>query len=171
LVEALTGLAFVAAFWRVGPSAALVLAWAFIAVVVTLAFISHDLLVVPNRIAIPAIACGLAASMALDRSHWWQYIAGCAGAGLVVFAVGLLRPGAARLSDAKMGLLVGAVLGPYALVALPAAVILGIIAGGALLFGDKYRLRARTVFVPSLAAGAVTAICFGQLAFQLYTSR
>jgi prepilin signal peptidase PulO-like enzyme (type II secretory pathway) len=75
------------------------------------------------------------------------------------------------LSEVKMALFVGAVLGPYALVALPVAVVFGILAGGTLLFREKYRLRARTVFVPYMAAGAVTAICFGQLAFQLYASR
>ena len=170
LVEGITGLAFLAAFWRFGPSATVLVAWAFIAVVVTLAFINHDHMVIPNRIVFPALACGLAASMALDRQHWWHYIAGCVGAGLFVLLLSLVRPGITRFSEVKMALLLGAVLGPYALVALPAAMLLGIVAGMSLLFGEKYRLRARTVFVPYLAAGAVMTLCFGQLAFRLYAS-
>jgi leader peptidase (prepilin peptidase) / N-methyltransferase len=170
LVEAITGLAFLGAFWRIGFSPALLLAWAFIAVVVTLAFINHDHMVIPNRIVFPALVCGLAASMALDRPHWWQYLAGCVGAGLFALLLSLVTPGATRLSEVKMALLLGAVLGPYVLVALPVAVLLGISAGMALVFRQKGRLRARTVFVPYLAAGAVMAVCFGQLAFHLYAS-
>jgi len=170
LVEGITGLAFLAAFWRMGPSATLLVAWAFIAVVVALAFMHHDHMVIPNRIVFPALACGLAASIALDHQHWWRYVAGCLGAGLFALAVAFARPGVARFSEVKMAVLVGAVLGPYVLVALPATVLLGIFAGMSLLFREKYRLRARTVFVPYLAAGAVMAMCFGQLAFRLYAS-
>jgi leader peptidase (prepilin peptidase)/N-methyltransferase len=170
LVEGITGFAFLAAFWRFGPSATLLLAWAFIAIVVTLAFIDHDHAVIPNRIVFPAVACGLAASIALDVHEWWQYVAGCLGAGLFALLVSLARPGITRFSEVKMALLLGAVLGPYVLVALPVALVVAILTGMSLLFRDKYRLRARTVFVPYLAAGAVMAICFGPLAFDLYAS-
>jgi leader peptidase (prepilin peptidase)/N-methyltransferase len=168
LVEAITGAAFLAAYWRFGLSATLLLAWAFIAIVVTLAFINHDHSVIPNRIVFPAVACGLAASIALDRPHWWHYVVGCLGAGLFALLVSFVRPGITRFSEVKMALLLGAVLGPYVLVALPAAALVGMFAGMSLLFREKYRLRARTVFVPYLAAGAVMAMCFGQIAFHLY---
>ena len=170
LVEGITGLAFLAAFWRMGPSATLLVAWAFIAVVVALAFINHDHMVIPNRIVFPALVCGLAASIALDHQHWWQYVAACMGAGLLALLVSVVRTGITRFSEVKMALLLGAVLGPYVLVAVAAATIFVIVARMSLLFGEKYRLRARTVFVPYLAAGAVMAMCFGQLAFQLYAS-
>jgi leader peptidase (prepilin peptidase)/N-methyltransferase len=168
LVEGITGLAFLATFWRVGPSATLPVAWAFIAVVIVLAFINHDHMVIPNRIVFPAVVCGLAAAIFLDPRHWWQYLAGCVGAGLFALLVAMVRPGVTRFSEVKMALLLGAVLGPYVLVALPFAALLGIFAGISLLFPQNYRLRVRTVFVPYQAAGAVMAVCFGQLAFHLY---
>jgi leader peptidase (prepilin peptidase) / N-methyltransferase len=167
MVEGMTGVAFLAAFWRLGPSATLLVAWAFIAVVIALTFINHDQLMIPNRIVFPAVACGLAASIALDPRHWWQYLAGSLGAGLFALLLSVVRPGVTRFSEAKMGLLLGAVLGPYVLVALPVAAFLAIVAGIALLFRKNYRLRARTVFVPYLAAGAVMAVCFGRLALDL----
>ena len=43
------------------PVGQLPLAWAFIAVVIVLAFINHDHSVIPNRIVFPAVVCGLAA--------------------------------------------------------------------------------------------------------------
>jgi leader peptidase (prepilin peptidase) / N-methyltransferase len=170
LVEGITGLAFLAAFLRVGPSAALLLAWAFIAVVVALAFINHDHGVIPNHIVFPAVTCGLAAAIALDPQHWWEYPVACLGAGLVALVLSAARPGVTRYSEVKMALLLGAVLGPYVLVALPVAVLLGIFSRMTLLFRENYRLRVRTVFVPYQAAGAFMALCFGQLAFHLYAS-
>jgi leader peptidase (prepilin peptidase) / N-methyltransferase len=150
LVESITGVAFLAAFLGVGPSSELFLAWACIAVVVALAFINHDTMIVPDRIAVPAILCGLSASIALNPNHWWEYVAGCAGAGLVVFLMAFVRPGITRFGETKIALVVGAVLGPYVLVALPAAMLLAIFLGISLLFLQKYRLRARAVFLPHL---------------------
>jgi leader peptidase (prepilin peptidase)/N-methyltransferase len=116
-----------------------------IAVVITLAFINHDHLVVPNRIIIPATACGLAAAMALDPRRWWQYAAGCLGAGLLALLLSAALPGATRFSQAKMAFLLGAVLGPQVLVAVPIAVLIGIFGGIAVLFSEKYRLRTWTL--------------------------
>jgi leader peptidase (prepilin peptidase) / N-methyltransferase len=156
LVEGMTGVAFLAAFWSVGASPALFLAWAFAAVVIALVFINHDTMIVPDRIAVPAILCGLAASIALDPQHWWGYIAGCLGAGLLVLLVASARPGVTRLSEVKLASLVGAVLGAYVLLVLSAAILLGILVGITLLFLQKYRLRARAVFVPHLASDGDT---------------
>ncbi len=145
LVESLTGLAFLAAFLWVGPSATLLVAWVFIAVFITLSFVYYDHGLVPDRIVLPAIACGLAAGVVTDQQHWWGYVAGCLGLGLVALLVAAAVPGTSGLSEAKMAALVGAIVGPHVLLAVPAAVVLGLVVGIALLFWQKYRLRARTV--------------------------
>ena len=148
LVESLTGIAFLAAFWVIGISPAVFLAWVFIAVLVTLAFIYHDLSVMPNRIVFPAVLVCLASSVALHPHVWWQYVAGCLGAGVMALAFSIICPGVARFSGVKIALLAGAVFGLYALVALPIALLLGTFAGISLVFWQKGRLSARTVFVP-----------------------
>jgi leader peptidase (prepilin peptidase)/N-methyltransferase len=144
------------------------LAWAFVAMLIVLVYINHDHLVVPNRLVLPAVAVGLGAAVALDPWHWWHYVAGCVGAGLFVFLLSLLRPGTTRLGEAKIALLMGAVLGPYVLVALPIALILGIVGEISLVFRQKYRLIARTAYVPHMAVGALMAVLFGQLVFHVY---
>jgi leader peptidase (prepilin peptidase)/N-methyltransferase len=166
-VEGITGVAFVLAFWRIGVSPALLLAWAFVAMLIVLVYINHDHLVVPNRLVLPAIVVGLAAAVALDRQHWWHYAAGALGAGLLVLMLSLLRPGVTRLGEAKIALLMGAVLGPYVLIALPVALVLGIVGEISLVFREKYRLIARTALAPSLAVGAAVAVFFGQVVFHL----
>jgi leader peptidase (prepilin peptidase) / N-methyltransferase len=148
LVESITGVAFLAAFWRIGISPAVLLAWAVIAVLVTLVFINHDHAVIPNRIVFPGVICALAASIALQPHSWWHYVAGCAGAGVMALVFSLLYPGVARFGEVKIALLLGAVFGLYAVAALVIAIVLRMVAGISLVFWQKGRLRARTVFVP-----------------------
>ena len=52
LVEAITGAAFVLAFWRFGLDWRLLVAWAFIAAMVAVAFIDYDHMIIPNKIVL-----------------------------------------------------------------------------------------------------------------------
>ncbi len=148
LVESLTGVAFIAAYVLVGVRPVVVLVWALIAVLISLAFIYHDLRVIPNRLVVPATLCGLAASIGLDPAHWWYYVAGCGGAGASALLLSLASLKAAEFSQAKVAFLLGAVLGVWAIAAVPVAAVLGMIVGIALVLGQKGRLTARTVFAP-----------------------
>lgn len=147
-VEGLTGIMFLAAYVAIGLSPAVLVVWALIAVIVTLAFIHHDLGVVPNPLCLPAAGCFLAASIGLDPAHWWYYLAGSVGAGLLSLLMSLLYPGVVRFSEAKIALLMGAVFGPWVLAAIPTAVVLRSVARITLVFCQKGRLRALTAFVP-----------------------
>jgi prepilin signal peptidase PulO-like enzyme (type II secretory pathway) len=148
MVEILPRLASLPPYLPIGVKTDVALVWALIAVLLSLAFIYHDLGVIPDRLVFPAALCGLAASIGLDPLHWWYYLAGCAGAGVMALLLSVLSPGATTFSQAKIALLLGAVFGPWALAAVPAAVLLRTIAGITLVFGRKGRLRARTVFAP-----------------------
>lgn len=127
LVEALTGIGFLAAYLLVGIQPAVLLAWFVIAVIVTLAFIHHDHGVIPDRLALPAAAIGLASAIALDPEHWWYYLAGCAGTGILALLLSFLDAGLTGFSDAKVALLMGAVFGPYSLVAPPLVLVVRIV--------------------------------------------
>ena len=91
----------------------------------SLAFIYHDHVVIPNRIVFPAAAVR---SGCLSRSSilgtGGSTLRAALGAGLFAMLLVGARPGVARFSEVKMALLLGAVLGPYVLVALPVAVLL-----------------------------------------------
>ena len=91
LVEGITGLAFLAAFLRIGPSPALLVAWAFIAVVMALAFINHDHAVIPNRLVVPG---GRLRSRRLHRPRSPALVAvrrRLPGAGLVALLLSFVR--------------------------------------------------------------------------------
>lgn len=149
-VEGLTGVAFLAAFMLVGVRPAVLVAWALIAFLISLAFIYHDLGVVPNRLVLPATLCGLAASIGLDPHHWWYYVTSSAAAGVLTVLLSLLHPAVAGFGQAKTALLLGAVFGLWAVAAVPAAVILRILIGITLVLWQRGRLKARTVFAPDV---------------------
>lgn len=152
-VEGLTGIFYLAAFLLMGPTPAVFVAWALIAVLVALAFIHHDLGVVPSRLVLPAALFGLAASVALDTPHWWHYLIGSAGAGALSLLLSLLGPVGTGLGEAKIALLLGAVFGPSAIVAVLGAAVCRTLAGITLVFCQKGRLRARTVFATHVRDG------------------
>ena len=148
LIESLTGVAFLTAYLRIGVSAATLLAWALIAVLVTFAFIYHDHGIIPGRVVFFSALCGLGAAVALDPKRWWYYLAGSAGAGLLALGLASVDSRHTNLSQAKVAVLLGAVFGPWTLAALPLAAILRVMTGLTLVFWQKSRLRARTVVAP-----------------------
>ena len=148
LVEGFTGVAFLAAYVCIGLSAGVLLAWALTAVLVTLGFIYYDHGVVPGKLVFPATLCGLGAGAALDLGHWWYYVAGSIGAGLLVFVLSLADPRRSHLGQVKVALLLGAVFGPWAVAAVPVAALFTAMAGITPVFWQKSRLCARTVFAP-----------------------
>ncbi len=123
LVEAITGLAFLGSYLLVGLRPAALLAWFVSAMVITLIFMQHDNGVIPDLVVFPAVIVALAASVAFDPRHWWYYVAGSAGCGLAALALSGLGSGTGY-GDVKMAMFLGAVFGPYALAAAPAALIL-----------------------------------------------
>ena len=168
LVEAISGVAYVLAFWRIGLDWPLLVAWAFIAAMVAIAFIDYDHMIIPNRIVIPGALVGLMASVAIHPQRWWVYIAGSLGAGAFMFLLAMLWPGGMGPGDIKMALFMGAVLGAYVLVALFAAFFLGSLAGVFMLAVQKRSRKEKIPFGPYLALGAVLATLVGESLLNSY---
>lgn len=168
LVEAITAIAFVLAMWRFGLSWPVLVAWAFIAAMVTIAFIDYDHMIIPNRIVLPGTLLGLIASVALHPQKWWVYVAGSLGAAAFMFALAMLWPGGMGPGDIKMALFMGAVLGAHVLVAMFAAFLFGSIAGVYMMVVQKRSRKAKIPFGPYLALGAVLAIFLGEMILTSY---
>lgn len=162
LVEAITGVAYMLAFWRFGLDWPLLVAWAFIAAMVAVAFIDYDHMIIPNKIVIPGALVGLMASVAIHPQRWWVYVAGSLGAGAFMFLLAMLWPGGMGPGDIKMALFMGAVLGAYVLVALFAAFLFGSLAGLFMLAVQKRSRKEKIPFGPYLALGAVLATFVGE---------
>ncbi len=168
LVEAITGASFVLAFWRFGLDWRLLVAWAFIAAMVAVAFIDYDHMIIPNKIVLPGAVMGLIASMALDPQRWWVYVAGSLGAAAFMFALALIWPGGMGPGDIKLALFMGAVLGAYVMVALFVAFLLGSLVGIFMLLVQKRSRKEKIPFGPYLAMGAILAALVGETLLNSY---
>lgn len=170
LVESMTAVGFVLAMWRFDMSWPLLVAWAFIAAMIAIAFIDWDHMIIPNRIVLPGAAIGLAASVAIHPQRWWVYLAASAGAAAFMFALVMLWPGGMGPGDVKMALFMGAVLGSKVIVGLFAAFFLGSVVGVFMMVVLKRSRKTKIPFGPYLAAGSVIALFVGEQIVRAYMS-
>jgi leader peptidase (prepilin peptidase)/N-methyltransferase len=168
LVEAITGIAFLLCFLRFGVDWPLIVAWAFVSAMVTVAFIDYDYMIIPNKIVLPGALLGLVASIAISPQDWWKYVAGSAGAAAFMFALAMIWHGGMGPGDIKMAAFMGAVLGSAVIVALFTAFFAGAIAGVALIATRRRTRKEKIPFGPYLAIGAVVAVFVGQWLLHSY---
>jgi leader peptidase (prepilin peptidase)/N-methyltransferase len=167
-VIAVTGVAFLLAFLRFGLVWRLPLAWFFIAVMIVIAFIDWDLMIIPNKIVLPAAVVGLAASIALDPDRWWVYVVAAVGAALFLFILALIWPGGMGMGDVKLALFMGAVLGSMVIAAMFLAFLFGALVG-LVLIASKLKTRKDAIpFGPYLAFGSVLALLYGDWMLGAY---
>jgi leader peptidase (prepilin peptidase)/N-methyltransferase len=137
------------------------------AVLVVLAATDLEHRIVPNRIVLPAAAAVLALHTAVSPSPEWALAAaGCAGA---LFVVALAYPGGLGMGDVKLALLIGAMLGRTAPLALMLGTLLALVPS-VVLFA-KHGAAARKLaipFAPFLALGAVIALFAGHSLLHAY---
>jgi leader peptidase (prepilin peptidase)/N-methyltransferase len=171
LVEALTGVLFVLAMWRLDLTWQLLVAWVFIAALVAIAFIDYDHMIIPDKIVLPGVIIGLAASIALKPDRWWVYLVAAFGGAAFCFALAMLWPGGGMgFGDVKMALFIGAFLGSSVLVAFFLAFLLGSIVGIYLVLVRKRSGKTKLPFGPFLALGSVVAMMAGDTLISLYQS-
>lgn len=168
LVEALTGVLFALAAMIAGWDLRVLLLWGFFAVLVAVTFIDIDHMLILNRVVLPAAALGLAASVALTPSRWWEYLVAGSGAALFLFVVALLWPGGMGLGDVKLALMLGFVLGVEVIVAMFAAFLVGGLVGIGLLVVGKRSRKDRIPFGPFLALGGIIGSLVGEQVLTWY---
>jgi prepilin signal peptidase PulO-like enzyme (type II secretory pathway) len=167
-VMALTGVGFLLAFLRFGLAWDLALAWFFIAVMIVVAFIDWELMIIPDKLVLPAAAIGLAASIALDPGRWWIYLVAAFGAALFLFILAMIWAGGMGGGDIKLALLMGAVLGEMVIVGMFLGFLLGAVVG-LVLWATKLKGRKDHIpFGPYLALGSVLALLYGDWMLGAY---
>jgi leader peptidase (prepilin peptidase)/N-methyltransferase len=123
--------------------------------------------IVPDRVVLPAAIAVLALRTVADPSPEWA-LGALATAG-VLFLVVLAYPGGMGMGDVKLALLIGAMLGRFAYVAVMLALLLAFVPSVVLLARHGARARKFAIpFAPFLAAGAVIALFVGQRLFSAY---
>ena len=189
IVEALTGLLFVAVFLKVGlsaqPPATLALYWVMVLLCVTTSWIDVEHRLIPDATTYPALLFGLAVGTAFPS------VQGCDTypAALLRAVLGAAVPGvllalfavAGRLAakrevlgwgDGKVAAAAGALLGAAgALFSVAAGALAGTVYGIVLALSRKRSMKHLTIpFGPFLAGGALVWIFFGEKLLRGYLS-
>jgi leader peptidase (prepilin peptidase) / N-methyltransferase len=184
LIEATTGLLFIACFARFGATVEAVAAALFCCLMVALAAIDVEHLILPDRITWPGIAVGIALQPWLGWARRGPTPLAALAGGVLGAAVGagvllaiwaawyaLRREEGMGLGDAKMLSLIGAFLGwRGALLALFLAALSGAVVGLALLARGRAGMRSKLPFGAFLALGGLVALFAGEAIVAGYAS-
>src|SRR6266496_4494750 len=139
----------------------------FCAALVVVTATDLELRIVPNRVVLPAVAAVLALHTAVSPSPEWALAAaGCAG---VLFLVALAYPGGLGMGDVKLALLIGAMLGRTAPLALMLGTLLALVPSAVLFARHGVAARKLAIpFAPFLALGSVIALFAGGRLLDAY---
>lgn len=184
LIEAATGLLFVAAWWAFGWGWIMLGYWVLFSWLIALSFIDLDTMTLPNSLTQSGLVLGLVFQAALG----WLYptatggiphtlMTGIVGAvvGMWIFTlisvVGAIAFGQAAMGggDAKLAAMMGAWLGwSHLLLAGLIACFLGALVGGGAIALKLISRRQPIPFGPFLALSAILAVFFGEPLIYAY---
>ena len=129
------------------------------AAVAWVAVIDAESRLLPNRIVLPTTALLLVGSAVFDRSDLIVHVAAALAAGGVFFLAAVAQPGSLGMGDAKLALLLGALLGRSVGSAILIGFVLVAVPAVALAIGQgRTGLKRHLPLGPFLAAGAMVAI-------------
>jgi len=184
LIEALTGLLFVAALARFGFSLLTVKAIVFSSLLIMTAFIDLDHQIIPFGFSFSGLALGILGGLVAPPPHFVRAVAAAAaGAGFILLAWLLWRyllAGVFRrfgvdqkegmgFGDLPYAAMIGAFVGLKGLVvALAAAVVFGVLIGYIARAAGRNQRGQPIPFGPFLALGALTGLFFGPQLFDAY---
>ena len=167
VVEATTGVLFVAVVATFGLEVEALIGATFCCLLLVLALIDLDHMILPDRLTLPGLALGLLIQPLWPRTSWRSALLGALlGAGLIV-AINALwwllrRVQGFGLGDAKMLAMIGAFLGPEGIaVTLLFATFSGSLVGVYLMGRRRIDLTGKLPFGTFLAMGAVVALFYG----------
>jgi leader peptidase (prepilin peptidase) / N-methyltransferase len=167
LVEFLTALLVGASVLAFGFSAEAAVASFFCAALVAVSVVDLERHIIPNRIVLPAAAVVLAAQTLLFPSPEWALAA--FGAALFLFLAALAYPAGMGMGDVKLALLLGAMLGWTAPVAMMIAMIAALVPSIVLLVRHGTAARKMGIpFGPFLAFGGIVGLFAGDWILDAY---
>ncbi|MBM4439947.1 MAG: prepilin peptidase [Candidatus Rokubacteria bacterium] len=163
LVEIATAALFAAAWLRFGATPQSAVAALLLAALVAITVIDLDHQIIPDAITLPGIVAGLLANLAVPGGSWVSALIGMAIGGGLFLVIILVSGGGMGGGDMKLGAMLGAFLGwQLTLVAIFLAIVVGGVAGVALLAARRKGRKDAIPFGPFLAAGGVAALFCGE---------
>lgn len=156
---ALAALASVAVTVRLGLSSWTIVVAAAVWVLVWIAAIDLESRLLPDRIVLPVTAAVLVACAVIQPRHALAHLLAALAVGGFLFVAALARPGDLGMGDAKLALLLGALLGRAVLPALMLGFVLFAVVGIVLVVREgRSALKRQLPLGPFLALGAIATL-------------
>ena len=166
-VELSTALLWAGCALAFGATADALVAAFFCAALVAVTATDIEHRIVPNRIVVPGAALVLAAQTALHPSPEWAL--GALGAGGFLLVAAIVYPAGMGMGDVKLALLIGAMLGRSAGVALLFGLVAAMVPSLVLLARHGAAARKTAIpLAPFLALGAVVGLFWGERLLDAY---
>lgn len=173
-VEALTGVAALAAFFEYGPSLHGLITFAFLCALIVISVIDLDHQIIPNIISVPGIGIGFVAALLVGQPSWEASLAGLLLGGGLLWLVSesyyrVTGREGMGFGDVKLLAMIGAFLGWQAIpITILLASLTGTFIGVGVMIARGSDARTPIPFGPFLAAGAVCALFFGDALIHWY---
>ena len=175
IIEAITGVVFLAAYLLYGLTPLFAVRVAFAAAMIVLFVVDLQHRILPNVITVPGIVAGFLASLWLPPG-WMSSLLGLLIGGGVLFAIGEVYYRTRGIEgmgmgDVKMLAMIGAFLGwPLMLLTLIIASFAGALFGGVMMASGRGGMQAALPFGTFLAIGALAAAVTGDPIISWYLS-
>lgn len=173
-VEALTGLAAVALFFRYGPDIRIFIPFLFLAALIVITFIDLDKKIILNVITLPGIVIGFAASFFMPAPGVVSSLTGIVAGGGILMGIAMgyhYITGKEGMGggDIKFLAMIGAFIGwKGVLFTLFTSSILGAVAGVVVMVIFSRDTKYALPFGPFLAIGAVLYLFYGEFLIGWY---
>jgi leader peptidase (prepilin peptidase)/N-methyltransferase len=174
VVEAITAVLYVAVVaLKWGDVLQLALGLVLVTFLVPIAVIDLDHKLIPNKLTGPAAVLALALGAVLEPSYLPEQLAAGAGALLFFYLPALIHAKGMGMGDVKLAAVLGLYLGRAVAPAIFAGLILGVVAGAAIVAhkGISEGRRTKVPFGPFLAVGALLALFAGDSIVAGYLER
>ena len=153
-----------------GVNEDLVLTLPFAAVLIAVAAIDLEHHIVPNRIVVPALVFGLAATAVLQTDELPEALAAGAGAFAFLLLAALAYPAGMGMGDVKLAGVMGLYLGIEVIPAMLIAFLAGSVVGIVRIAREGAEARKSGVpFAPFLAFGGLVALLVGDEIIDFYS--
>ncbi|WP_027339316.1 prepilin peptidase [Halonatronum saccharophilum] len=171
LVEFLTGLLFLALYWKFNLGIEFYLYLVLASLLISATFIDFKHQIIPNKLTYSGIIFGISSSLYFDHIGFrWALLGFLIGGGFLLL-VAIASRGGMGVGDVKFAALIGTFIGPtQTFVGIILGALIGSVVGIALIVTKQIGGKDRIPFGPLIALGTLLMIFFGDSIIDLYWS-
>jgi len=162
VIELASGILFLYAFWKLGISYELLVAWTFISLLVIIVVTDLAYMLIPNKILLFFLPLLVILRLLSPLQPWWDSLLGAILGFSILLLIAIVSKGGMGGGDVKLFFLIGLVLGTInTLLTLFIAAFAGMIVGKLIIMGSQQGEKTPIPFGPYIAVAAIIVYFYG----------